>query len=97
MRVLSPPRGAEVTRAPLFVPDRRILERMVPIFLGARLSHDRDNPACLVIAGLNFLYRTDQSRDERSIYRQGCFLAPMLVITAAPRHFCIRCLEYWHA
>jgi hypothetical protein len=50
MLALSPPRGAEVTRAPVFIPDRRIFERVVPNFLGARLSHDRDNPAYRVIA-----------------------------------------------
>jgi hypothetical protein len=62
----------------------------------ARLRNDRDDPARR-IAGLNFHDRTDQPRDERSLYGQGCFLAAMLVIAAASRDFWISRLERLHA
>ena len=39
----------------------------------------------------------DQPRDERSLYCQGCSLASVLVIAAAPRDFWIGRLECWHA
>jgi hypothetical protein len=38
----------------------------------------------------------DQPRDERSLYRNGCLLAAMLVIAAASRDFWIRRLESSH-
>jgi hypothetical protein len=66
------------------------------ISYGVRRSNDRDEPACGVAAGLNFHDRTNHPRDERSIDRQGCLLATVLVITTAPRHFCISRLESWH-
>jgi hypothetical protein len=73
-----------------------LLGRMVLIFYGAGLSDDRDDPVCGVVAGLNFHDRTHQPPDERSIYRQGSFLATMLVITETPRHFFTRRLERLH-
>src|ERR1700736_3441080 len=57
-----------------------------------RLGNDGDDPARRV-AGLGFHDRTDQSRDERSLNRQGCLLATMLVVAAASRDFWIGRLE----
>ena len=61
-----------------------------------RLGKNRDDPARRV-AGLNFHDRTHQPRDERPLYRQGCFLAAMLVIATAPRQFWISRFERHHA
>jgi hypothetical protein len=60
-----------------------------------RLGNDRDDPTPRV-AEPNFHDRTDQSRDEPSLNRQGCFLAAMLVKAAASRDFWISRLERLH-
>ena len=60
-----------------------------------RLVHDGDDPARRV-AGLGFHDRMDQTRDQRTLYRQGCLLATMLVIAASPRDFWIGRLERLH-
>jgi hypothetical protein len=63
---------------------------------GALLGEHRDDPARGIAWGFNLHDRTDQPRDERSPHRQGCVLAAMLVIAAAPRHFWISRLERLH-
>src|ERR1700732_4174727 len=70
---------------------------MALIFRPVRLSSDGNDPAWGVVAGRDFHDRTHQSGDQRSAYGQGCSLAAMLIITAAPRHLCICCLECFHA
>jgi hypothetical protein len=60
-----------------------------------RLGEDRDDPTSRV-AGPDFHDRTDQSRDEPSLNRQGRFLTAMLVKAAAPRDFWISRLERSH-
>ena len=72
-------------------------ELMGLMLYGARLSSDRDDPSRGVAARLNFHDRTHQSREERPAYSQGCLLAAMLVIAAAPRHFRVSRLERLHA
>jgi hypothetical protein len=62
---------------------------------GARPGNDRDDPAPRV-AGLNFHYRMNKPRDERSLYGQGCLFAAMLVIAAAYRNLWISRFEGWH-
>ena len=60
-----------------------------------RLGNDGDDPP-LWVAGLGFHDRMDQPRDERSLNRQGCLLATMLVVAAASRDFWIGRLERFH-
>jgi hypothetical protein len=60
------------------------------------LGKYRDDPPRGIAGRLNFHDRTDQPGDERSPHRQGCFLAAMLVIAAASRHFWISRLERLH-
>ena len=61
-----------------------------------RLVHNGDDPARRV-AGLGFHDRMNQTRDQRTLYRQGCLLATMLVIAASSRDFWIGRLERLHA
>ena len=63
----------------------------------AGLGNDRDDPARGVAGGPNFHDRADQPRDERSFYRQGRFLAAVLIIAATPRHLRISRREPLHA
>jgi len=60
-----------------------------------RLGNDGDDPARR-FTGLGFHDRMDQPRDKRSLNRQGCLLATMLVVAAASRDFWIGRLERLH-
>ena len=62
--------------------------RMAQIDGDVRLGNESEDPT-FGMAGLDFLYGTDQARDQISLYCQGRLLEAMLVITTTPSHFCV--------